>query len=131
MVPFRSAVEARDFDRIRDLLREDVVFRSPVAFKPYQGRDLVLAILQGVDRVFEGLEYVSELSGADDREHALVFQTHIGDVAVHGCDFLKLDEDGRIAELFVMVRPLSAANAVAEAMSVQFSAIQREMGLVK
>jgi hypothetical protein len=131
MVPFRSAVEARDFDRLRDLLREDVVFRSPVAFKPYQGRDLVLAILQGVDRVFEGLEYVSELSNADAREHALVFQTRIGDVAVHGCDFLKLDEDGRIAELFVMVRPLSAANAVAEAMSVQFAAIQRELGLVK
>jgi ketosteroid isomerase-like protein len=50
MKEFRAAVEAGDFAALGDLLADDVVFRSPVAFKPYEGRALVAAILRGVGR---------------------------------------------------------------------------------
>ncbi|WP_305784099.1 nuclear transport factor 2 family protein [Symbioplanes lichenis] len=124
MTDFRAAVEARDPDAIAATLAETVVFRSPVAFKPYPGKALTAAILRGVLRVFEDFHYVRELSG--DRDHALVFAARIGDVAVEGCDFLHLDDDGLIDEFTVMVRPLSAAQALAAAMAAQFDRIQRE-----
>ncbi|UQU61497.1 nuclear transport factor 2 family protein [Couchioplanes caeruleus] len=126
MIDFRRAVEARDPDAITATLAGTVVFRSPVAFKPYPGKALTAAILRGVLRVFENFRYVRELSGDGGRDHALVFEARIGDVTVEGCDFLHLDEDGLIDEFTVMVRPLSAAQALAAAMAAQFDRIQRE-----
>jgi hypothetical protein len=126
MTSFRKAVEARDPDAMAAALAEDVVFRSPVAFKPYPGKAITAAILRGVLRVFEDFRYVRELAGDGGRDHALVFEARIGDVRVEGCDFLHLDEDGLIDELTVMVRPLSAAQALSAAMAAQFERIQRE-----
>ncbi|WP_229076791.1 nuclear transport factor 2 family protein [Actinoplanes sp. DH11] len=126
MIDFRRAVEARDPDAIAATLAEDVVFRSPVAFKPYPGKALTAAILRGVLRVFEDFRYVRELSGDGGREHALLFEARIGGVAVEGCDFVHLDGKGLIDEFTVMVRPLSAAQALAAAMAEEFERIQRE-----
>lgn len=126
MSSFRKAVEARDPDAMAATLAENVVFHSPVAFRPYPGKAITAAILRGVLRVFEDFRYVRELTGGEGREHALVFEARIGDVRVEGCDFLHLDDDGLIDEFTVMVRPLSAAQALSEAMAAQFERIQRE-----
>ena len=124
--PFRKAVEEGDETAIQALLADDVVFTSPVAFRPYPGKAITAAILRGVLRVFEDFRYVRELSGEDDRAHALVFEARIGDTRVEGADFLHLDADGLVDELTVMVRPLSAAQALSAAMAAQFEQIQRE-----
>lgn len=125
MHPFRTAVEQRDLDAVRDLLAEDVVFLSPVAFKPYRGKDMVFAILRGAMRVFQDFHYVKELeTGA---EHALVFQARIDNTKIHGCDFLTMNEDGLIQEFCVMLRPMSAVHAMSEAMRVQFELIEQEL----
>ncbi|MEU7928275.1 nuclear transport factor 2 family protein [Micromonospora sp. NPDC049107] len=126
MIDFRAAVEAGDLDAIEASLADNVVFRSPVAFKPYQGKPITAAILRGVLRVFEDFRYVRELSGEGGRDHALVFEARMGDVAVEGCDFLHLDESGLVDQFTVMVRPLSAVQALAAAMGAEFDQIQRE-----
>jgi hypothetical protein len=126
MTSFRKAVEARDPEAVAAALAENVVFRSPVAFRPYPGKAITAAILRGVLRVFEDFRYVRELDGGDGRDHALVFEARIGDTRVEGCDFLHLDENGLIDEFTVMVRPLSAAQALSAAMAAQFEQIQRE-----
>ena len=126
MHPFREAVEARDSAAIEALLAEDVVFTSPVAFKPYAGKAITAAILRGVLRVFEDFRYVREIAGADGRDHALVFTATVDGKQVTGCDFLHFDEDGRIDDFMVMVRPLSGAQALAEAMGAQFGQISAE-----
>jgi hypothetical protein len=126
VIDFRAAVEAHDPDAMAATLADDVVFRSPVAFKPYPGKAITAAILRGVLRVFEDFRYLRELSGDDGRDHALVFEARIGEVAVEGCDFLHLNDDGLIDEFTVMVRPLSAAQALSAAMAAQFDKIQRD-----
>ena len=129
MQAFRAAMEAKDLEAIPALLAENVVFRSPVVFAPYEGRELVAAILRGAARAFEHVRYERELVSVDGRDNALVFTARVGDRDLHGCDFLHLDDVGLIDELVVMVRPLSAARAVAEAMKAQFDVVQRELGL--
>ncbi len=126
MRAFRTAVEGGDFDAAADLLADDVVFRSPVAFRPYEGKPMVAAILRGVSRVFGELEYVRELADADGRGSALIFQTSVDGVSVHGMDLLRWNDDDLITEFTVMVRPLSAANALATAMAAQFPQIAEE-----
>lgn len=126
MKTFRAAVEAGDFAALGDLLAEDVVFRSPVAFKPYEGRPIVAAILRGVGRVFTDFRYVRELADEDGGGSALVFETFVDGVSTNGIDLIRTNDDGLISELTVMVRPLSAANALAQAMGAQFDQIQAE-----
>ncbi len=129
MHAFRAAVESSDQEAVVALLAEDVVFRSPIVFQPYHGRDALATILLAVSRVFEDFRYEREIGVDGARDHALVFKARIGDREVHGCDFLHTDENGLIDELSVMVRPLSAALALAEAMKLQLEAAQRELGV--
>ncbi|MGW0664102.1 nuclear transport factor 2 family protein [Streptodolium elevatio] len=126
MHPFRKAVEADDHRAIEELLAENVVFSSPVAFRPYVGKAITAAILRGVGRVFEDFHYVREMSTADGRDHALEFKAKVDGMDVHGCDFLHVDERGLIDDFVVMVRPLSAAQALSAAMGTQFERIRRE-----
>jgi len=129
MKAFRSAIEAvlndgAGHEAVEALLADDIVFTSPVAFKPYEGKAITAAILRGVTRVFTDFRYVREIN--DGPNTALIFETKVGDVSLNGCDFITTNEDGLISEFTVMVRPLKGANALAEAMGAQFERIQAE-----
>jgi ketosteroid isomerase-like protein len=119
MHPFREAIERQDIDAALALLAEDIVFRSPVVFKPYRGREAVAPLLRAVSRVFEDFRYESEIGAPNMREHALLFSARVGDRKLDGCDFVHTNEDGLIDDFCVMVRPLSGALALAEAMKAQ------------
>jgi hypothetical protein len=111
---FRRAAEAKDFSATDELFSEDVVFRSPVVFKPYEGRDALVGLLGAVARVFEDFRYTDQIENGDVA--ALLFRARVGDREVDGLDLLRFDGDGRISELMVMVRPMSGMHALAEAM---------------
>lgn len=113
--PFRTAVENRDVDGMVALLDPQVRFYSPVAFKPFVGHEQVRALFTALFEVFEGFQYMDELAG--DGTHALIFRAQVGDAQVQGLDHMVLGGDGLVTEFTVMVRPLSAAIALAEAMA--------------
>lgn len=124
---FRQAVEANDHETIASTLAEDVVFSSPVAFKPYHGKQTTAAILRAVTRVFEDFRYVRTVEDIGGRDHVLFFEARIEDVTIHGCDILHLNSEGLIDDFTVMVRPLSAAQALSKRMATEFAA---EMGSI-
>jgi len=100
-----------------DLLAPGVVFHSPVTFRPFIGRDVVAVVLGAVLETFADFAYTDEV--ADSAVHLLVFRARVGDREVEGIDLLRADEDGLIADFTVMVRPLSAAMALAQAMGAK------------
>jgi SnoaL-like domain len=128
MHPFRSAIETGDVDRALELFSPEVVFSSPVVYRPYHGREALGVILRAVMRVFEDFHYEREIGAEGAVDHALLFRARVGDRELHGCDFLHTAPDGLIDELTVMVRPRSAMLALAEAMQAEVLAIQRELG---
>ena len=113
--PFRAAAEARDRDAMIAALAPDVQFHSPVAFRPFDGREATAGVLEAIMSVFEDFEYTDELESGDTV--ALLFRARVGDKSVQGIDFLRLDGAGKIVEFTVMLRPLSAIMAVGERMA--------------
>jgi hypothetical protein len=120
MHPFRAAIEARDVPAAAALCSDDVEFRSPVAFAPYRGRAALTVILSAVIEVFQDFRYVREIGTESD--HVLVFRARVGERDLEGADFLHYAEDGLVNEFTVMVRPLSAAQALAEEMGAKLAA---------
>ena len=129
MHPFRSALERGEPDAVLELVSPDVVFNSPVVFRPYHGREALGVILRAAARVLDDFQFEREIGAGGASDHALVFRATVGDRELHGCDFLHVGDDGLIDELTVMVRPLSAALAFAEAMKTEGPAVQRELGV--
>lgn len=104
--PFRRAAEAKDLELMSETLREDVVLHSPILFRGFEGREIVVQVLTHVAATLEDFVYTDEL--VDDRTVALRFKARVEDRELEGIDFLELDEEGRVAELTVFMRPMSA-----------------------
>jgi ketosteroid isomerase-like protein len=127
---FRAAVEAGNVEGVPELFHEDALFRSPVLFKPYEGRDHVLKVLQAAERVLaagDGFRYVHQLEDPDDRVAILEFATEVDGKQVEGIDKLTFDEDGLITELKVMIRPASALQVVGARMAEEFPRLGLEV----
>lgn len=128
MQQFRQAVEAGDMDAAVALLADDVVFRSPIAHKPYRGKDVVGLILQTVATIFEDFAYEREIGAPEGPDHALVFAATVAGLQIQGCDFLHTNDAGLIDEFTVMLRPLKAVQAFAEKMGAAFQAATAAAG---
>jgi hypothetical protein len=111
---FRAAAESGDGAGLLATLAPDVTFNSPVAFRPFQGSDAVGQVLAAVSETFEDFRYTDQLEG--ETAHALVFKARVDDKEIEGVDLLRLDPEGRVRELTVLVRPMSAMVALAQAM---------------
>jgi hypothetical protein len=121
--PFRVAAESKDLELLTATLREDVVLHSPILFRGFEGRDVVSQVLTHVAATLEGLTYVDELAG--EGTVALRFKANVGDRELEGIDFLELDEDGKVAELTVFMRPLSALTRFNEQMAERLGVAPR------
>lgn len=117
---FKSAAEAKDFSAIEEIFAEDVSFRSPVVFKPYEGREAVAMLLGAVVQVFEDFRYTDQAETGDTA--ALAFSARVGDRELDGIDLLRFDADGKVREMAVYVRPMSGVNALAAAMQAKLEA---------
>ena len=112
--PFRLAAEAKDLEAMTATLCEDVVLHSPILFRGFEGREIVAQVLTHVAATLEDFGYTDELSG--DGSVVLRFKARVGDRELEGIDFLELDAEGRVAELTVFMRPMSALTAFNEQM---------------
>jgi len=125
---FIEAVHARSREQIEAALDPEIKFFSPVTFRSYDGRDLVVLILtEGPMKLFEDFEYIHVIESPDEPTAALIFRTRVGDRWMDGLDLLSFGEDGLITELKVMLRPKSAVDAMAAAMGRRFE----ELGLTQ
>ena len=121
--PFRRAAEAKDLELLAETLRDDVVLHSPILFRGFEGREVVTQVLTHVAATLEDLTYIDELAG--ERTVALRFKARVEDRELEGIDFLELDEEGRVAELTVFMRPLSALTRFNERMTDRLGVPQK------
>lgn len=111
---FRTAVENKDFAALEATLSPDVVFRSPVVFAPYEGREAVAGLLRVVGQVLAPqLSYRWQVR--EGNRETLCFRSVVSEREVEGVDLIRYGDDGLVAELVVMMRPLSALAAMRDA----------------
>ena len=108
---WHEVVARGDSALLDEILAEDCVFFSPVVHTPQRGRDITRLYLTGAMHVLnEGFHYVKEVVTP---EHAVLeFVCEIDGIEVNGVDIMSFDEQGKISEFKVMVRPLKAISMV-------------------
>jgi hypothetical protein len=112
---------------LADLLADDVVFYSPIVFTPQRGKDVTTLYLQAAKQVLPGNEadgrfhYTKEILARD--QAMLEFETTLAGKYVNGVDIIRCDDQARIVEFRVMIRPLQAVNAVHEQMKSMLEAM--------
>ena len=113
---WHEIVVARDGSGLEALLAEDVVFHSPVVHTPQRGKAICTLYLRGALHVLnnEHFRYAREVVAG--RDAVLEFVTQIDGVHINGVDLIRWDEDGRIVDFKVMLRPLKAINIVHQKM---------------
>jgi ketosteroid isomerase-like protein len=119
---FRAALEAKDHAGMVATIAPHAKLHSPVAFKPFDGRDQIAGLFTALLEVFEDFRYTDEFESPDGADAVLIFRARIGDKEVEGLDLIRPGADGLIEDFTVMVRPLSAAIALAEAVGPRLAA---------
>ncbi len=133
----------RGEDDIDDLLHADCTFWSPVIFRPQEGRELTRMYLTAAGQVFPGddappsggpSEGGGDPTGGNsafrytrrilDGHHAcLEFETTMDGLTVNGVDLITCDDDGRIVDFKVMLRPMKVLEAVRDRMVAALDAL--------
>jgi hypothetical protein len=121
-----KAMRERDYMTVADALAPDVVIHSPITDSfEFRGRDDALAVLKIVAEAMDGLEHY-ELVGADDI-WTQRFRVRVRGRLLDGMDLLRFDEEGRLRELTVFIRPLPGLTAFAAGVA---PGVARRRGLV-
>lgn len=109
-------VSTQDTGLLAGILAPECVFISPVLHTPQQGADLTLMYLTGAMHVLEdGFHYQKEVV---DGDHAVLeFVCEVDGLQVNGVDILTFNEEGKICEFKVMIRPLKAIQVVQQKMA--------------
>ena len=102
------------------LLDKKAVFLSPLVFKPQEGRKLTAMYLKNAYEMFfangnESFKYVREIHS--EKDSMLEFTCEIDDILINGVDIIKWNDEGKIQEFKVMIRPNKAIEKVKEKMS--------------
>ncbi len=122
---WHKGLKADDPNFLDEILDALCVFTSPIVFKPIHGKEMSKLYLMGASQTFdmERFEYVREL--VDGLDCVLEFETYIGEISVNGVDIIRWNEEGKIIDFKVMVRPLQAIHALQAKMSESLDALQK------
>jgi hypothetical protein len=122
---WHDLVQTRNAKGLRDLLADEVVFHSPVVHTPQAGKAVTTQYLAAAFQVFfnASFRYVREVVGP--RDAVLEFQVEIDGVTVNGVDMIRWNEEGRITDFKVMIRPLKAINLIHQKMGAMLQAQQQ------
>jgi hypothetical protein len=123
---WHELVQTRNAKGLRDLLADDVVFHSPVVHTPQAGKAVTTQYLAAAFQVFfnASFRYVREVVGPHDA--VLEFQVEIEGITVNGVDMIRWNDEGRITDFKVMIRPLKAINLIHQKMAAMLQAHQQQ-----
>ena len=119
---WHEMLQTGDMSILNELLAEDVVFRSPVAYNPYPGKQVVFFILSNVIQIFENFSYHREFYTEDGMNVVLEFSANVGEKKLKGIDMIQFNEQGQIIDFEVMLRPKSGLEALAAQMGQRMAA---------
>ena len=119
LMKWHKFVSEQDMQALSEALADDVLFRSPVLWKPKEGKATAILHMSSVVRVLEDFVYHQQFVG--DNAVVLEFSAHIGSLSVKGVDLIQFNDAGQISDFEVMVRPANGLQALGAAMAQQLA----------
>lgn len=107
---------AADPAGLDEILAEKVVFHSPVVHTPQEGKAITRLYLAAAFQTLNNEHFQYQREILQGQNAMLEFTTELDGIHINGVDIIHIDEDGRIDDFKVMVRPLKAINKLHEMM---------------
>ncbi|AOK16332.1 polyketide cyclase [Burkholderia cepacia] len=120
---WHALVERKDLGTLDAIVHPDAVFRSPMAFKPYGPAPALLMALRTVITILENFTYYRQFVTDDGLSVVLEFSASVGDKALKGIDMIRFDDEGRIVEFEVMIRPFNGLQALGAEMGARLGQV--------
>ena len=109
-------IAERNLSGLQAILHPKAVFRSPMAHTPYPSAQAVQLILGTVVQVFEDFTYHREMASPNGQSVVLEFSAKVNGKDLKGVDIIEFDDEGKITDFEVMVRPMSGLQALGDEM---------------
>ncbi len=124
LATWHRLVQSRNAGGLDTLLADEAVFHSPLVHTPQVGKAMTQRYLTAAFSVFANasFRYVREVVG--DRDAVLEFMVEIDGVTVNGVDMIKWNDDGRIVDFKVMLRPMKGINLIHQKMGALLQSMQ-------
>ena len=122
---WHQLVKSKDPILLDEILADDAVFHSPVVHTPQVGKPVVKLYLMGAAQVLggESFKYVREM--VDGNDALLEFELELDGIHMNGIDLIRWNDDGKITDFKVMVRPLKAVNLIHQKMGEMLEKLQK------
>lgn len=119
LATWHKLVATQDAAGLAALVADDAVFHSPVVHTPQVGKDLTVQYLTAAFQVFfnPSFRYVREVVSGHDA--VLEFQVELDGIAVNGVDMIRWNDEGKIVDFKVLLRPLKAINLIHQKMGAR------------
>ena len=113
---WHEVMKNSELELLDEIIADDATFSSPVIFKPMLGKEITMMYLSAAGQSFnmEKFQYTKEIH--DGMNSVLEFETYIDEISVNGVDIIEWNEDGKIANFKVMIRPFKAVQKVQQKM---------------
>ena len=102
----------RNASKLSEILADDVTFHSPIVHTPQKGKQITCMYLSAAFKVFfnDSFTYIKEVT--NDTETLLEFEVEIDGILVNGIDMISWNDEGKITNFKVMIRPLQAVHLI-------------------
>tara|TARA_B100001245_G_C22821483_1_gene395310 strand:- start:357 stop:743 length:387 start_codon:yes stop_codon:yes gene_type:complete len=109
---WHQVVKLRDYNLLKEILSENVIFYSPVIYTPQKGKSITLNYLVAASEVFNSSNFKYTKEIINNKFASLEFKLTIDDTEINGIDLISWNEEGLITEFKVFIRPLQGVNLI-------------------
>lgn len=113
---WHDVIARADTTHLPSITHPDALFRSPIAINPYRSADALVLAVTTVLTIFRDFVYHRQAVAADGLNVILEFSAMVEDKEIKGIDLMRFDEDGKLLELEVLIRPLNGLQVLAAEM---------------
>ncbi len=133
---WKNLLRGRHPGGLDDLLADEVAFLSPIVFTPQRGKELTKLYLGAAFNTLGGEDAAATATDASEADfhytkevltghHAVLeFETKLEDKYVNGVDIITCNDDSKIVEFKVMIRPLQAVNLMHQKMAAMLESMK-------
>ncbi len=124
---WHALIEKKDPSKLNELLADDAVLFSPVIHTPVKGKHMVQLYLNAAFHTFLNETFTYQPTITTGNKAVLEFDVEINGISVNGIDMITWNDDGKITEFKVMIRPLKAINLINDNMTTMLEKLKAKM----